>query len=145
MPTTNSSLYRETVRRMLANRVGDSPDAKAIAKATLSIWHQVFTRLKPLIGPRGTNVLFARSLHLTGAAYPWLSMAVDHADSKDLLADIKTRLEDHAPDVARAASYALLTNFIDLLTTLIGESLTERLLDPVWAPYPTSSQKERVA
>jgi hypothetical protein len=145
MPKTKNSVYRETVRRTLLNRIGDSPHATAVAEATLSIWHQVFTRLKPLIGPRGTNVLFGRSLHLTGAAYPWLSMAVDHAESEDLLAGIKTRLEDHEPDVARAASYALLTNFVDLLTTLIGESLTKRLLDPVWAPYPTSSQQERVA
>ena len=136
MPKTNNSVHRETGGSTLANHVGDSPHATVIAEATLSLWHQVFTRLKPLIGPRGTNALFGRSLHLTGADYPWLAMAVDHAESEDLLAYIKTRLEDHAPDVARAASYALLKNFVDLLSISIGESLTERVLDPDWTPYP---------
>ena len=44
--------------------------------------------------------------------------------------------------IAVAANAALLQNFQDLLTSLIGLSLTERLLSPVW-DKPSSGQAEQ--
>ena len=41
--------------------------------------------------------------------------------------------QPHRADAVAAAT-ALLRAFHDLLASLIGQPLTERLLDPVWAP-----------
>jgi hypothetical protein len=43
---------------------------------------------------------------------------------------------------AAEASYMLLLTFTELLATLIGESLTTRILAPVWAPPSFSSGQE---
>jgi hypothetical protein len=46
---------------------------------------------------------------------------------------------------AAEAVYALLLTFTELLATLIGESLTERLLAPVWARPSLPSDQETVS
>ena len=140
MSATDS--YRETIRKSLANSAGSDPDANAVAEAALGTWHQVAAQLMPVIGAGGVDVLFNRSLHLTCTAFPWLAISGDHRDSVVLLASLKERLAGREPDVAAEACYTLLVTFVELLMSLIGESLTERLLGEVWEPpLPTSEQE----
>ena len=140
--TTNSDLLREAIRRTLANRAGSAPDARAVAEGTLSIWSQVAAQLVPVNGARGVEVLFSRSLHLTSAAFPWLAIARNSGDSVGSLASFTARLEAREAAAAAEASHALLVTFTELLATLIGESLTQRLLSPVWAPPSSTSEQE---
>ena len=128
MSTAEPDLRRDAIRATLTQRAGGDPDASAIAEATLNTWHQVAARLAPVIGARGVDVLFSRSLHLTSSAFPWLAITGDHGDSAALLASLKARLAGRETDAATEASHALLVTFTELLATLIGESLTERLL-----------------
>jgi len=144
MSTSESALYREAIRRTLANRVGDAPaNAGAIAEATLKTWHQMSARLSPVIGAEGVDVLLDRSLHLTNTVYPWLAIAVYERERATLLASIRKHLADRETDVAAEAGQTLLVNFVELLSTLIGESLTERLLGPVWASPSSVSEQEK--
>lgn len=132
MSTTDS--YREAIQRTLTQRAGDAPDASAVAEAAISKWQQVAARIIPVIGVGGVYVLFNRSLHLTCTDFPWLTIVGDHRDNVALLASLKTRLAGREADAAAEASYTLLVTFVEILTTLIGESLTKRLLDPVRRP-----------
>lgn len=143
--TTNSELSQEAIRKTLAHHAGSVPDASAVAEATISIWHQIVIRLAPVIGAHGVDVLFRRSLYLASAAFPWLATADDPGDSAALFANIKTRLEGRETNVAMEASYTLLVTFTELLTSLIGESLTERLLGPVWVAPAAIPEKETVS
>lgn len=142
MPTTDRDLYRKAIRRTLAQRAGDASDASAVAEATFIIWHEVAARIIPVIGVGGADILFNRSLHLTCTAFPWLTIVGDHRDSAALLANIKARLAGSETETATEASYALLVTFVELLSTLIGESLTGRLLSPVWADQQKPSYQE---
>ena len=99
--------------------------------------------LAPVIGSKGVDILFSRSLHLTSAAFPWLPNAKDHGSSLALLEDLKKHLVDHEAGVATAASCTLLVNFIELLASMIGEALTERLLAPAWTSPLVVSEQER--
>jgi hypothetical protein len=140
--TTDNDLRRKAIRRTLAQRAGDTPDTSAVAEALLSTWHQMATRLAPVIGTRGVDALFSRSLHLTSSAFPWLAIAEGHGDSTAPLIRFRACLEVRETSDAAEASYALLVTFTELLATLIGESLTDRLLSPVWTPPPTMSDQE---
>jgi hypothetical protein len=145
MPTADRELCREAIRRTLALRAGDAPDASAVAEAALGTWRIVAIRLAPVIGKQGVDVLFNRSLQLTSATFPWLSIARDHEDNAAVLATLKARFAGSEKDAAAEASYTLLVTFTELLTTLIGESLTERLLGPVWAPPSSAPEQERAS
>jgi len=142
MATTDSELSREAMRRTLVHCAGGAPDASAVAKATLITWHQVAARLAPVIGAGGVDALFNRSRHLTSSAFPWLAIAGGHGDGVALLASLKALLEGREKDDAAEACIFLLVTFIDLLTTLIGESLTDRLLGPAWVSLTPASEKE---
>ncbi|KAB0663811.1 hypothetical protein F6V25_15380 [Oryzomonas japonica] len=145
MPTTDRKLCREAIRKTLVLRAGDTPDASAVAEAALGTWRLVAIRLTPVIGTLGVDVLFKRSLHLTSTAFPWLSSAWDHEENATVLASLKARLEACEKDAAAEASYTLLVTFTELLATLIGESLTERLLGPVWASSSPVPEQESIS
>ena len=141
----DSDLRREAIRATLAHRAGDSPDASAVAEATIGTWHQVSARLAPVIGARGVDVLFRRALHLTSTAFPWLATAGEHGDGAGSIANFRARLETRETAAAAEASHALLVTFTELLATLIGSSLTERLLGSIWTPPPPASEQETVS
>lgn len=137
----------EAIRKLLAQRAAAAPDASAIAEVTLCTWQQVAARLVPVIGARGVDVLFKRALHLTSKDYPWLANTGDNEgdDGAALLAGIKDRLASREMADAVESSYALLVTFTELLSTMIGPPLTERLLGPVWDPATSGSKQESVA
>ena len=142
MSTAEPELRRDAIRASLAQRAGDDPDASAIAQATLDIWQQVAERLEPVIGARGVDALLGRALYLTSRSFPWLAMTGNGGESPILLASFQTRLAGGETIAAAQAGHALLATFTELLANLIGESLTERLLAPVWvAPSPDPERK----
>lgn len=142
MLTTKKDVLRDVIRETLARHAGDSPDTKAIAAATLDTWHQVSARLAPVIGARGVDALFSRALYLTSVNFPWLAISAEQGDSASQLASFGARLEVQETAAAMGAGQALMTTFVELLASLIGESLTARLLNPVWErPPPALSQE----
>jgi hypothetical protein len=142
MQSTDSHLLRETIRITLGQRAGKLPDANATSKATAATWRLVEAQLVPVIGTRGLDVLFRRALHQTTTAFPWLAASVDRGGSAGPLPSLMACLAAQHTAAAAEAAHALLLTFTELLATLIGESLTERLLAPVWAPPSLPSQQE---
>ena len=134
--------YREKIRIALVQRAGDATDASTVAEATISTWHRMAAQLIPVIGAGGVDVLFNRSLHLTSTLFPWLTIPADHRDNNALLANLKERLAGREPDTAIEASTTLLMTFVELLMSLIGESLTERLLISAWETPPPTCEQE---
>jgi hypothetical protein len=143
MSTATSRLRRDVIRDKLMQCAGKAPDANAIAAATVAIWPQVVVRLAPVIGVRGIDALFRRTLHLTSRSFPCVSGDVGHGTAA--LDAISARLRREDASTAAAASCLLLFAFTELLADLIGESLTDRLLAPVWAlPGPASEREKRL-
>lgn len=140
MPTADS--YQEAIRRTLTLRSEAPPDASEVAEATLQTWQRMADELVPVLGSHGADVLFGRSLYITSTHFPWLAIIGEHGNSTAQLANLKARLADRETDTAAEASYTLLVTFVELLISLIGESLTERLLAPVWVQRLPASEQE---
>jgi hypothetical protein len=133
MQTTNSHLLGEMIRTTLKQRAGSSPGANAISEATATTWRLVEAQLRPVIGARGLDVLFRRALHQSMTAFPWLAASMNRGGSAGPLPGLMACLATQQTAAAAEAANALMLAFTELLATLIGESLTERLLAPVWA------------
>ncbi len=116
----------------LARRVGQGADAGQIAEAVFAIWEEVDDALTPIIGPRGVAALYYRSLHLTGAAHPGVAGRHDIVQASVNPTALKSILSQRNPADAAAAGSAFLQTFHELLASLVGPSLTERLLRSVW-------------
>lgn len=133
------------MRKTLVQHSGESSDSAAIAEAVLTTWREMEAQLKPLIGEKGVNALFRRSLHLTRTFFSGLAIPESDRDKAALLANLKADLEGRQPADAFEASLSLLTTFTELLATLIGKSLTKRLLSMALAPPSPAINKENIS
>ncbi len=120
------------MRASLAPLALDGADAEHVANAARSIWRDVDAALSPIIGQRGVAALYRRSLDLVRADHPCLVAVYDAAFERDEFLALQAVLARQESSDAAGANDALLQTFCDLLTTLIGASLTERLLQTVW-------------
>ena len=143
MPTTDS--YRKAIRRTLARFAGVAPVASEVAEAAVCTWNLMAAQLIPVIGVMGADVLFRRSLHLTSTTFPWLAIVGDHGNRDALLESFKARLAGRETDTATEVSCILLVTVVELLNNLIGVSLTERLLDPIWVAASPASEQETIS
>ena len=116
----------------LASRINGSADAVEIAHEIVTMCQEVNDALSPIIGRRGVDALYKRSLYLAAPTFPWLATARDGAQDFMDPAKLKSTLAAQSPASGAAGGVLLLQTFQDLLASLVGTSLTERLLHPVW-------------
>ena len=96
----------------------------------------------PVIGARGVDALFNRSLHVTSKTYPWIAMDGPGENVDMVLSGLRARIAIRELSDAVEVCHALLVNFTELLASLIGDSLTKRLLITVWVPASAESEQE---
>jgi hypothetical protein len=121
--------------QMILRSVMRRPDA--IADGSIDLWRRLCTELSAIIGDRGFQTLYARSIHLLRPQYPWLEEGNDPAFEQ-----LRNCLEQQEAALAGAASTALLNLFTDTLIVLIGEPLTTAILHAAWDDAPANTAKE---
>jgi hypothetical protein len=110
---------------------GTPPDRQTqdVVESAVRAWQGLAERLSPIIGEGGFRALYARSMHLTQAAFPWLSvLSPQSRASEPLFASLRQSLELQNPTLAAEAHRALLLTFTGLLGSLIGGVLAARLV-----------------
>ncbi|WP_157256545.1 hypothetical protein [Pelomonas sp. Root1217] len=129
----------QRIEAVLARHLAEGVSSAVIADAACELWRRVDTSLSPIIGRHGVAALLKRSLHLTSAAHPALLVAASADTRPGDFRALRAALAGQASAEAAALNAALLGTFYDLLSSLIGATLTERLLDPVWASPSTDA------
>ena len=120
----------------LAHQGNAVATAAQIAQAVGAKCLAIETTLAPIIGLRGVAALHRRSLHLARRSYPWLAdKPPGEPAGEDHLASLKTLLSGQPNASAALGGAAYLQAFHDLLSSLVGPSLTERLLRSVWIDF----------
>ena len=104
-----------------------SDNEPASATAALRVWHMLFEKLTPLLGPLGAQLLLARSLAIQSAAFPFLPQPLA-GEQQQCFALFERRLHDLAPEELLTVNVALLGTYTTVLADLIGERLATRLL-----------------
>jgi hypothetical protein len=105
-----------------------------VAAACTAICVELDAALSPIIGLRGVAALFWRSLHLARATYPWLPAIPPGNPFNFDPGPLRAVLAQRRADEAAAAADCFLQSLHRLLVSLIGASLTERLLRATWGP-----------
>jgi hypothetical protein len=121
-------------------------NAERVADAAALTWREIHAVLSPVIGAGGVGALYQRSLHLSRGPYPWLAAVREDPQHPGEFPVLQLVLSQQTTRDVAAANDALLHTFFDLLTSLIGVSLTERLLRsvrslPAGAPATQDSSK----
>jgi hypothetical protein len=127
------SQERDRIAAFLEGAVSTGASSQEVAALVATTLRGLDQALAPIVGQRGMAALYKRSVHLSRPTHPWLPVAEEGAESKMDVAALSAALAKRSSAEAADAGTELLASFRALLTTLIGESLTERLLRPVWA------------
>jgi hypothetical protein len=122
------------MQQPLENRIGSDPSSTQIAAAVLAIWEEIDDALTPIVGPLGLIALYRRTVHLAAAQHPWLAGRDEGVLTHTDPAVLKSVLAQRSSAEAAAGGSAFLNTFHELLASLIGPSLTARLLRSVWEP-----------
>jgi hypothetical protein len=118
----------------LAGRLPGDASAAEVADTIAEVWRGIDESLCPIIGHRGVAALYNRSLTITAAVHPWLPLNPAGALGAIDPATLRAALTRQQATEAAAAGAALFQAFRDLLASLIGASLTDRLLQSTWTP-----------
>ncbi len=121
----------QRLNAMLEHLVAQGAGVSSIADAAVAVWRGVEGALSPIIGPSGVAALYRRSLHLTRGTHACLAEVYDADREAGGFVPLHRTLSQQTPAVAVAANGVLLQTFCDLLASLIGATLTERLLRSV--------------
>ena len=110
-----------------------------------ALCHEINVVLSPVLGARGVVALFNRSDHLCAASQPWLAGLRDVPKLEAGCEALVALLAQREPDEALSSGEAYLQTFHDLLLSLIGPSLTERLLRTVWPPISSGTTAQETS
>lgn len=121
------------IAALLAGAVSDGASSRQVAGMVTAAFRGIDQALMPIIGQRGVAALYKRSMHLAGQAHPWLPRSREGVHPAMDVTALTTELALQSASAAAAAGGQLLQTFCELLISLIGPSLTDRLLRPVWA------------
>ncbi|HEY0488458.1 MAG TPA: hypothetical protein VGD30_03005 [Telluria sp.] len=94
----------------------------------LQRWQRLAEQLTPLVGERGFCVLYGRAAGLMLPQYGWLTVTPPCNSTASLIGALRADFASVDASTADACNTALFTTFTKLLTALIGEALTNRLL-----------------
>lgn len=109
------------------------------AAIAISTWRDVDAALAPIIGQAGVAALLRRSQYLVRVAHPWLGAFQQDLPATPAFEALHTALLSQPAGESAQGNAALLEVFHDLLVSLIGESLCERLLRPVYPSTPSGT------
>lgn len=112
-----------------------TPDgAPASTASAAGVWARMFARFDPLLGPMSTQLLFARTLALNEAAFPWLPQAATPEQQRQAYTLFASALDGRQADELLAVNRALLESFTSQLGELIGVRLASQFLASAFAP-----------
>ncbi len=133
----SESLRHQMIKGLVAQHIEND------AEAAIRPWEQMATQIVLIVGEEGFNSLYARSVHLAQATFPWLAARPLSPQSDRRFAELQASLAGQTPAQARAANSLLLLTFTGIMAALIGEPLTARILDSAWgneASHSTSKE-----
>lgn len=135
-----SRAQRELASRLLAReRLGESSEERAAAAA--SVYEKLYLCLAPLVGGTGVRALFARSVTLTTAEFPFLG-GVTVEQPEAAATTLRASMQGQRPDAVIESAAALFGAFLALLTTYVGERLTAQVLRGAWPEIGETLSKE---
>lgn len=116
----------------LSQRVAQGVNSAEIVAEIISSWQAIDAALRPIIGAGGVSALYKRSVYLTAPSFPWLKNVAEIVSPTIDLAALKYALIQQSSIDAAAGGGALLQTLYELLVSLIGTTLTQRLLHSTW-------------
>jgi hypothetical protein len=111
-----------------AEPAGLATDTHQSAQRAMLAWRRMEESVAPVIGAGGVCAIYRRSLACARRAYPWLPVVHGSSCSRIELASLCEALARQPASEASSADAMLQQTFGELLASLVGSRLANRLL-----------------
>jgi len=130
----------ERARRLLAHEGAAGSAGEPETTAASRVYDKIHAHTAPLVGSIGVQLLFLRSAKLAKGDFECFA----EVSSLEGPTKLRERLQAKDPAVTMESAAMLFATFFALLTTFIGERLTNQVLRSAWstlegaAPWETN-------
>jgi hypothetical protein len=138
VPLDIPQLAKRIIAHALRQGRGSSAEIVDSAEALEQAFAAFAQHVGTMIGEIGFNALLARALHLTRASLGTNASGALLPDSVPSWRDMQERTD---PDTTAECATQLLGHVLGLLSSLIGEDLTMRLVRRTWTDLDTGGSK----
>jgi hypothetical protein len=125
--------FRLLARKFIDAKLVDQRTIKAIEVCFRSANERLYAQLTPVLGSLGFRLIMTRSLAKTTDRYPFLDGLTVYEEGLEA-GNLLVGMSDADDDAARAALEELLTNFCELLASLIGIELAKLMMHAALDP-----------
>ncbi|MHB1245633.1 MAG: hypothetical protein ACYCZH_04270 [Sulfuriferula sp.] len=119
-------LLRQKINSLLAQPAAD------VADAAINLWERLAAQIISIVGERGFNSLYARTLFLCEPSFPCLADLPLPSQHESRFAPLQMSLARQFPEQITSANTLLFVTFIGILTELIGAPLTATIVHSAW-------------
>lgn len=142
-PSDPGTATTDSYHDLIVQLVAKQPQPQAGGEGAMHLWASLAAVVIPIIGVDGFNALYDRSLHRAGAPFASLVMTAELTkDGSTRFMRLKSGLQDAGTEAANRATVLMLSTFTDVLSTLIGEQLTHKILRTAWGGVFDESAQE---
>ncbi len=122
-----NDLKKEKVRKILQEKVGIVKEENAILTIYENLMQIVWQRLLPTLGKFTVTTILKRSIEMSESKYPILTLIEikDDLEFENLRFQLK---EEEHPNISDAFN-DLIVNLIEILASLTGEVIIQKLLE----------------
>lgn len=118
----------ERARRLLAHEGAADSAGEPATTAASRVYDKLHAHMAPLVGSIGVQLLFLRSAKLAKGDFECFA----EVSSLEGSTKLRERLQAKDPAVTMESAAMLFATFFALLTTFIGERLTNQVLRSAW-------------
>jgi hypothetical protein len=130
-------------RRLIGHEAGARTDPASTAAALERACQRLKDRLVPLIGPDGFRIMLANAVDVTRADHPFLQAIDSRADLNGCFHELSEAMRGCTGEAALAGAVRVLSAFLGLLGSFVGDALTERLVRGAWPDIPWAAKRGR--
>jgi hypothetical protein len=134
---------QQLIREALAHDIADA-HVNVVERAQW-LWQRLAKCLTPLIGEAGFCALYGRAVRLTIPDFKSLAASGPGQSIDSLFETLRDNLMSIDSQSAGRANSALLDTFTGLLSTLIGDALTTRVLKSAWLDKSDNTNKQEMS
>jgi hypothetical protein len=126
----------------LMRQIVDSGYGSASPDDITLAWLKIMRKFTPLIGANSVLLIFERSVDTHQAEFVWLPAFALPMQPNYAVEQLRNSMANRTADDIVAAHRAIMTTFIDLITTLIGTRLAIQFLRAAFSADEASSTPE---
>jgi len=134
-----SAMHRkQMIVEVLTLESPGSAESEDVVQRSLWLWQRIAAELVPMLGETGFQAVYGRAVQLALPRCSSFTLSSQNDSTDGVFYKLKQDLIALEHDVAHHCSTILLTEFADLVASMIGDAMVNQILRAAWIKHTAS-------